>query len=71
MSSARPDDPSFELNRRAVLAAGTVAGLGWAAMQQAEAAAQDRVGGDAPIGRKDPLKITRLETKLLEPPQLR
>src|SRR5690348_1514865 len=62
-----PGDPSLEVNRRAILAAGTVAGLGWAAIQQAEAAAEQRAGDEAPIAPKDALKITRLETLLVKP----
>ncbi len=54
------------LSRRSVLA-GAFASVGWAALSQAEAAAQDRVGKDAPIARKDPLKITKLETFLIKP----
>ena len=54
------------INRRTVLAS-AFASLGWAAFGQAEAAAQERVGNDAPIARKDPLKITKLETFLVKP----
>src|SRR4051812_27782622 len=61
-----PDQPSQEINRRSILA-GTVAGLGLAALHQAEAAAEDRAGGDGPIARKDALKITRLETFPVKP----
>jgi galactonate dehydratase len=46
---------------------GGVAALGWAALAQAETAAQERVGKDAPVARKAPLKITRLETFLVKP----
>jgi galactonate dehydratase len=49
-------------SRRSVLA-----GLGWAALAGSAAAAEDRVGKDAPIARKDPLKITKLETFLVKP----
>jgi galactonate dehydratase len=51
------------VSRRTVLGAGA-AGLGLAALAQAEAARGDQ---DAPISRKDPLKITRLETFLVKP----
>jgi galactonate dehydratase len=61
-----PDDPSLELNRRSVLA-GTVAGLGLAALAQAEAAAEDRAGGTAPVARREALRITRLETFKVKP----
>jgi galactonate dehydratase len=53
-----------------------VAGLGWAALGAAEAGAQDAEGKagksappakDAPVGRKDALRITRLETFLIKP----
>src|SRR5947209_17610829 len=59
-------DPSLEINRRSILA-GTVAGLGLAALHQAEAAAEDRGGGNGPIARKDALRITRLETFKVQP----
>src|SRR5262245_48509061 len=52
--------------RRSVLAGG-VAGLGLAALIQAEADAQERAGQDAPILGKDGLKITKLETFLVKP----
>src|SRR5213595_1938907 len=54
------------VSRRSVVA-GAFAGLGWAALAQADAAAQERVGKDAPVSRKDPLKITKLETLLIKP----
>jgi galactonate dehydratase len=54
------------MSRRSVLA-GACAALGWAALSRAEADAADRVGKDAPVARKDPLKITRLETFLVKP----
>jgi galactonate dehydratase len=56
---------SGPVSRRALLTGG-VAGLGWAALPQAEAA-EDRAGKDAPIARKDPLRITKLETFLVKP----
>jgi galactonate dehydratase len=58
--------PSPNPSRRSVLAGG-FAGLGLAALTEAEAAAQDRTGADAPIPHKDPMKITRLETFLVKP----
>src|SRR5438034_11329464 len=51
--------------RRSVIA-GTLAGLGGAALGDAEAAEQRR-GKDAPVAARDPLKITRLETILVKP----
>ena len=51
------------LNRRSVLTAG-VAALGWAALDRADANEERE---DAPIGRKEPLKVTRLETFLVKP----
>src|SRR5438876_1298408 len=54
------------VSRRSVLA-GAFASLGWAAFSQEEAAAQERVGKEAPIPQKDPLKITKLETFLVKP----
>jgi galactonate dehydratase len=62
-----PTDPSRgPVSRRSVLA-GSFAGLGLAALAGAGAAAEDRAGKDAPVARKDPLKITRLETFLVKP----
>jgi galactonate dehydratase len=51
------------MSRRAVLAGGA-ASLGWAALA---AGTEERAGPDAPVGRKDPLKITRLETFPVKP----
>src|SRR5262249_52362108 len=50
---------------RSVLAS-AFAGLGWAAFSQAEAVAQER-SSPPPVARKEPLKITRLETFLVKP----
>jgi galactonate dehydratase len=50
------------VSRRAVLA-GALATAGWAAVS----AAEDRAGQGAPISRKDPLRITKLETFLVKP----
>jgi galactonate dehydratase len=52
-------------NRRALLAGG-LAGLGWSALACA-ASAEERAAKDAPVARKDPLKITKLETFLVKP----
>jgi len=54
------------LSRRSV-ATGGFASLGLAAFEPAEAAAQQRVGREAPIPAKDNLKITKLETTLVKP----
>jgi galactonate dehydratase len=53
-------------SRRSVLA-GAFAALGCSALSRAEAAAQERAGKDAPVTRKEPLKVTRLETFLVKP----
>lgn len=52
--------------RRSVIA-GAFAGLGWTALATSNAVAEDKAGKDAPIGRKEPLKITKLETFLVQP----
>jgi galactonate dehydratase len=62
---SNPGDPSLEINRRSILS-GTVAGLGLAALGQAEAAGEDRIGRGAP-SRKDAMRITRLETFKVKP----
>jgi galactonate dehydratase len=54
------------LSRRSVIAS-AFASLGITAFDAAEAAAQERVGKDAPISPKDNLKVTRLETFLVKP----
>src|SRR5262245_3188721 len=54
------------VTRRSVLA-GACAGLGWAALSQADAQAPERDPKDAPIKPKDPLKVTKLETFLVKP----
>ena len=54
----------FMPNRRAVLAGG-LAGLGLSVLSGAERA--EERAKDAPIARKDPLKITKLETSLVKP----
>src|SRR6516225_3488689 len=53
-------------SRRSVLA-GAVAALGWSTIEQAEAVAQERVGGSAPVRRQERLRITKLETLLVKP----
>jgi galactonate dehydratase len=54
------------IDRRSVLAS-AFAGLGLGVLPQADVAAQDRVGNDAPVARKDTIKITKLETFLVKP----
>jgi len=54
------------LSRRSVLA-GAFATLGWAAFDRAEAEAQQSTGRDTPIGAKERIKITKLETFLVKP----
>ncbi len=53
------------VSRRSVLA-GAAAGLGWAALAEGEAVAREK-DGDAPVPRKDAMKITKLETFLVKP----
>ncbi len=62
----KPRDAREAVKRRSLLA-GAFATLGVAGLEQAEAAAQERVGGDAPIAAKDPLKVTKLETIKVKP----
>ena len=54
------------INRRSLVAS-VLAGTGLGALQQADAAAQQSNGKNAPIAAKDNLKITRLETFLVKP----
>src|SRR6516165_8615399 len=61
---AQQHENESEVSRRSVLAT-AAAGLGWAALAEAEALAEN--DGDAPLPRKDPLKITKLETFLVKP----
>jgi galactonate dehydratase len=53
------------VSRRSVLT-GAAAGLGWAALAEAEAIAREK-DDDAPVPRKDAMKITKLETFLVKP----
>src|SRR6266853_3402215 len=53
-------------SRRSVIAS-AFAGVGLAAFDAAEAAAQQRVGKDAPLSPKDNLKVTKLEMTLVKP----
>jgi galactonate dehydratase len=57
---------SSTISRRAVLA-GAFASAGLAALAPADFAAEEKASKDAPISRKDRLKITRLETFLVKP----
>src|SRR5438105_3562597 len=54
------------LDRRSLIA-GAFATLGWSAFPRAEAVAQEGAGKDAPIAKKDPIKITKLETFPVKP----
>jgi galactonate dehydratase len=54
------------VSRRSLLA-GSVAALGWAALERAEAEAQERVGRDAPVSARETIKVTRLETFAVKP----
>ena len=62
----RPGRTPRTIHRRSLLA-GAGAGLAWASFERAEADAQERVGLDAPVLRKDPIKITKLETFPVKP----
>ena len=61
----KPDEPR-RINRRSVLA-GASAGVALTALAQADADARQRIGKDAPIGPKEPLAVTKLETILIKP----
>ena len=54
------------ISRRSVISS-AFASLGLGAFDAAEAAAQERVGKNAPIPAKDNLKVTQLETFLVKP----
>lgn len=56
----------MSITRRSLIA-GTFAAAGLAAWRATELAAEPQAGKDAPIAKKDPLKITRLETFLVKP----
>src|SRR5437867_8565636 len=51
--------------RRSIIAGAFAAGF--TAFEKAEAAAQQRIGNNAPISPKDNLKVTKLETFLVQP----
>ncbi len=53
-------------SRRSVLA-GAFAALGWSALDRAEAETQERAGRSAPVGPRERLKVTKLETILVKP----
>jgi len=61
-----PQDLRGVASRRSVLA-GAVMTLGWSAIDQAEAVAQERVGRGAPIENRERIRITKLETFLVKP----
>src|SRR5258706_4317435 len=62
----RTDRDILTVNRRTAIA-GLFAGLGWTALSRSVEAAEEKVGNNAPISRKDPLKVTKLETFLVKP----
>jgi galactonate dehydratase len=62
----KPRDVRGAMSRRSVLA-GTVAALGWPALDRAEAEPPERGGRGGLIAPKDRLKITKLETFLVKP----
>jgi galactonate dehydratase len=57
---------SETLSRRSAIQS-AFATIGMGAFAAADAAAQQKAGKDAPIAKKDPLKITKLETFLVKP----
>ncbi len=61
-----PRRPTNSCTRRSMIA-GAFAGLGGAVLAQPTADGDEQAAKDAPIGRKEPLKITRLETFLVKP----
>src|SRR5829696_10266624 len=61
-----PSEARGAVSRRGAIA-GAFASMGLAALCQAENQAEQRVGRDAPVARKDPLKVTRLETFKVKP----
>jgi galactonate dehydratase len=61
-----PSEAPGAVSRRTALA-GAFATLGWAALDRAGAAAQERAGADAPVQRKERLRVTKLETFPVKP----
>jgi galactonate dehydratase len=57
---------SATMSRRSVLAS-AFAGVSWAALARTEALAQERAGNNSPVGPRESIKITRLETFLVKP----
>jgi galactonate dehydratase len=53
-------------SRRAVLA-GAFAAMGWSTFDRAEAEVQERAGGSGPVGPRERLRVTRLETLMVKP----
>jgi galactonate dehydratase len=66
MMMTTPKNALGSLNRRHAIAA-SLASLGCGALESAQAASRHRGAGEPPIGAKDPLRITRLETLLVKP----
>ena len=54
------------VGRRSVLA-GSVAGIGLGALSGADAGVRERVGKDAPVAARAPLRVTKLETFPVKP----
>jgi galactonate dehydratase len=61
-----PEIASRMINRRHIVTA-SLGGLGLAALDRREAAAQEHAKGEAPVAAKDPLRITKLETLFVKP----
>ncbi len=57
---------SPKASRRAVLG-GSIAALGWSAFDRAEAAVQEKAAAAAPVNPRQPIRITRLETLMVQP----
>ncbi len=52
--------------RRAILG-GSIAALGWSALERAEVEAQEKAGSQPPVPPRSPIRITRLETLMVQP----
>lgn len=62
------DKPDFTRRptRRAILG-GSIAALGWSALELTEAEAQEKAGSQTPVPARSPIRITRLETLMVQP----
>ena len=65
MNTTVPDQ-TRRVGRRDVIA-GAFAGFGVSSLARTAAAVEDEIGNDAPIARRDGIKITKLETFLVQP----